>query len=603
MMPDVNSSTTGLLSKATVVITSILLAYASFFFYPRWEKSGSEATISWDVSGYYWYLPAFLIYKDAKKQEFSSRVLGRYRPTGTDFQQVQRLPDAGYVMKYSSGMALMYLPYFAVAHLSAPLFGYPRDGFSPPYQFMIQMGGLVISILGLWYLMKLLLCYFSDQITAITIFLIACGTNYFNYAAIDNGMSHTWLFTIYVFLVLATRSFYNTFRAKYAVTIGLLVGLLVLVRPSEAIACLIPALWGMDSLMPKSISVRLKLIWQQRNRLMLMIVAAFAVVSLQLCYWKYATGSWVYYSYGEQGFSWKHPHILKYSFNYQCGWITYCPMMLVGIAGVVLYALRGTNRVAILSFLLLNFYVVSAWDIWWYGGRAMVQSYVLLAFPVATLTQLVIQRRMYQLLLSPILAAILYFNFWIFLQYHGYGLYDGDTMSKEYFWRVVGRWHVPDNTKTLLDGPDLHEGKIADSTIIFTKRIDTGNGKTIIEPGGETINMVVLGPENKQIPYYSLPLNKGQEKWVRAEAFVRLDEKEHDLWKMPKMLLRLRSNDQIVKDNVVRISRFLEEGQQGKVMLDMQLPDAPFDTLTFTIWNDLSEKHISVGDIRIYTFN
>jgi len=593
----------GLLSKGVVLLTSVLLLVSSFFFYPRWQQRGSEATISWDVSGYYWYLPAFFIYKDAKKQEFSSRILDKYRPTGTDFQQVQRLPDGGYVMKYSSGMALMYLPCFAIAHTVAPLFGYPRDGFSPPYQFMVQLEGLLVSILGLWYLRKLLLLYFTDAVTAITIFLIASGTNYFNYAAVDNGMSHTWLFTIYVFLVLATRSFYNTFQVRYAMTIGLLVGLLVLVRPSEAIACLIPALWGMESLMPRAVIVRLTLIWEQRSKLALMCVAAFAVVSIQLCYWKYATGSWIYYSYGEQGFSWRHPHILKYSFNYQCGWITYCPMMLLGIVAVVLYVMRGTNRVAILTFLLLNFYIVSAWDIWWYGGRAMVQSYALLAFPMATWTQLVIQRRLYQLLLSPILAAILYFNFWIFLQYHGYGLYDGDSMSKEYFWRVVGRWHVPDNTKALLDGPDLYEGNIADSTVIFSQRFDTSTGAILRKPGGETIKAVVLGPEHKQIPYYSIPVKGGEQNWVRAEAYFRIDEMEYELWKMPKMLLRLRNGDQIVKDNVVRIDRFLNEGQQGKVTLDMRLPDAPFDSLTFTVWNDLSDRHISVGDIRIYTFH
>jgi hypothetical protein len=597
------SQSGGIVSKVTVAFISLLLLVASFFFYPRWEHKGSEATISWDVSGYYWYLPAFFIYHDAKKQDFASLILEKYRPTGTDFQQVQRLEDGGYVMKYSSGMALMYIPYFTVAHLTAPLLGYPRDGFSPPYQFMIQLGGLVMSILGLWYLRKLLLHYFSDTVTAITIFLIACGTNYFNYAAIDNGMSHTWLFTLYVFLALATRAFYQSYRIKYALCIGLLLGLMVLVRPSELIACLIPALWGIESIKPRAIQNRLLLVWQKRKQLLLMIAAAFLVVSIQLCYWKYATGSWLFYSYGEQGFSWRHPHLAQYAFNYQCGWITYCPMMLVVIFAIPVFAVRGTNRVAIIGFLLLNYYVVSAWDIWWYGGRAMVQSYAIMVFPLATLVQYAREKRVMKLLFVPVAALILYFNFWMLLQYHGYGLYDGDSMSKKYFWRVVGRWHVPDKTKAWLDGPDFYEAAIADSTIIFSERFDTSRLTVTMQTNGESVKMVTLGPENKQIPYYSMPITKGKHGWVRAEAYFKIDEKEYDLWKMPKMLLRLRNKDQIVKDNVLRINRFLGEGQQGRVSIDMELPDAAFDSLTFTVWNDLSEKHISLGNVKVYTFN
>ena len=592
-----------MLSKLTVIVTGLLLLAASFFFYPRWQHSGGEATISWDVSGYYWYLPAFFIYNDAKKQEFSRHILEKYRPTGTDFQQTMHLPNGNHVMKYSSGMALMYLPFFTIAHITAPIFGYPRDGFSTPYQFLIQLGGLLVSILGLWYLRKLLLHYFTDTVTAITLFIIACGTNYFNYAAIDCGMSHTWLFTLYVFLLLATRAFYRSFQTKYAISIGLLAGLLILIRPSEAIACVIPALWGMESILPGAIRQRLALIWQQRMKLVVMMAAALLVVSVQLCYWKYATGSWIFYSYGEQGFSWRHPHLLKYAFNYQCGWITYCPMVLLGIAGLIPFAARGKNRVAIICFLLVNYYVVAAWDIWWYGGRAMVQSYALWAFPLASLVSFVADRKPARVLFIAVSALLFYFNVWVFLQYHGYGLYDGDSMSKEYFWRVAGRWRGPDYTKALWDGPDLHEGTISDSAVIFSMTFDTCLGPVHLKANGDTIHTVVLGPEMKQVPYYNIPLRPPAQKWVRAEAFFDILEKEHDLWKMPKMLLRLRKGDQVVKDNVVRITRFLEEGQQGKVSIDMQLPDAGFDTLTFTIWNDLSERKIATGDIRVYLFN
>ena len=53
-------------SLITYIILGIGLIVFSLTYYPRYKQGGGEATISWDVSGYYWYLPALFIYKDLK---------------------------------------------------------------------------------------------------------------------------------------------------------------------------------------------------------------------------------------------------------------------------------------------------------------------------------------------------------------------------------------------------------------------------------------------------------------------------------------------------------------------------------------------------------
>ena len=208
-----------MLSRIAYFVSLLVLCYSSFFFYPKWNKQGVEATISWDVSGYYWYLPAIFIYKDVKKLSFKDSIIAKYAPTGTELQQAMPLDNGNYVMKYSSGMAVMYLPFFVVAHVLAVPLGYPADGFSYPYQLAIQFGGLLVSLLGLWLLRRLLLLYYADRVVAITLFLIACGTNYLNYAAVDSGMSHTWLFTIYVSLLL--RRIISSARLGYGMQCSL----------------------------------------------------------------------------------------------------------------------------------------------------------------------------------------------------------------------------------------------------------------------------------------------------------------------------------------------------------------------------------------------
>src|SRR5690606_38307458 len=107
-----------------------------------------------------------------KGQGFKDSLIQKYQPTPPgDPQQVFFDEAAGnYVLKYTSGMAIMEAPFFFIAHFLAPHLDYPADGFSPPYQVMIYLGGLLMTLLGLWYLRKLLLLFYSDKVTGVTLF-------------------------------------------------------------------------------------------------------------------------------------------------------------------------------------------------------------------------------------------------------------------------------------------------------------------------------------------------------------------------------------------------------------------------------------------------
>jgi len=116
-------------------------------WYPKWEKPQTEATLSWDVMGYYLYLPAAIIYKDLKKLSFKDQIIKDYHPT-TGFYQAFLHESGNYVMKYPIGLAILYLPFFLIAHLLAIIGGYPTDGFSLPYQMGISWGSIFMACLG-----------------------------------------------------------------------------------------------------------------------------------------------------------------------------------------------------------------------------------------------------------------------------------------------------------------------------------------------------------------------------------------------------------------------------------------------------------------------
>jgi hypothetical protein len=149
-------------SLLTFLILACGLTIFSLTYYPNYIQGGLEATISWDVSGYYWYLPAIFIYKDLKGLNFSDSIRNA-NGCSPDNQQITNLPNGSKVLKYSSGMAVQYLPFFLLAHLVAKPLGYLADGFSTPYQLAMQLGALLMCLLGLWYLRKLLLEYYKDR--------------------------------------------------------------------------------------------------------------------------------------------------------------------------------------------------------------------------------------------------------------------------------------------------------------------------------------------------------------------------------------------------------------------------------------------------------
>ena len=138
-------------SLISFFLCSILMVVSGSLFYPRWQKGGGEAQLSWDAGGYYWYLPSTFIFHDLKGQSFKDSILQKYTPTPpNDFQYASEIDNSGtYVLKYTMGTALLESPGFFIAHTLAKPLGYDADGFSKPYQFMAYLSSIIFALLGL----------------------------------------------------------------------------------------------------------------------------------------------------------------------------------------------------------------------------------------------------------------------------------------------------------------------------------------------------------------------------------------------------------------------------------------------------------------------
>lgn len=404
--------------------------------------------LSWDVFGYYLYLPAIFIYDDPalEKQDWLDEVMEKYQPSATLYQLVTG-NEGKRVIKYTSGLALIYSPFFLIAHWIAPSMGYPADGFSLPYQLILSFGGILWAIAGLILLRKLLLRLFDDATSAITILLIGFGTNYFQLTAFDGTLlSHNFLFTLYAFLLYTTIRWYDRPTHGRAFQMGLTCGLITLIRPSEIVCLLIPLFWNAGSW--KQFIFRFKIMKTNIFHVLSFVAPAIIIGSVQLLYWKITTGSWIFYSYDNpgEGFRFFPPYIYEFLFSFRKGWFVYTPLMIFAFIGF--YHLHKRSKawnLAILLFVLADLWIVSSWSCWWYAGgsfsaRAMLPAYVLLSLPLASLIEDVLlhRARWFAVFIGLALIVLNLFQTWQFET----GIIDKERMTKDYYWAVFGKTNI-----------------------------------------------------------------------------------------------------------------------------------------------------------------
>jgi hypothetical protein len=163
--------------------------------------------MTWDAFGYYLYLPFTFIYNDISLHNFETvnSIISTYKNTPA-FYQAMQLESGNWVFKYSSGMALLYSPFFFIAHLFAKLGGFAADGFSRPYQIAIHLGSLFYTLCGILFSAKILTRFFKDIISSLTLIVVFLGTNYFLHTSMhaQGAMPHNYLFTLYAVLIWCT---------------------------------------------------------------------------------------------------------------------------------------------------------------------------------------------------------------------------------------------------------------------------------------------------------------------------------------------------------------------------------------------------------------
>ncbi len=426
----------------------------------------TQRPISWDVGGYYLYLPAKFIYHDLEMKDYQKfdSLREKYQISST-FYQVYKTPKNKYIVKYTMGNSFFYMPFFFVGHFIAHVGGYPTDGFSAPYQMAVMWGSFLYGFLALYFARKILLHFFWDGVAAFTLFSIVMGTNLFFSLSLDNLLSHSNLFFLYTVLIWSTIKFHQEPNFKKAAVMGLFGGLIILVRPTDIVSWLIPIFWGVSSFGDLFRKIR-----AQYKYFGVFVVVAVVIFFPQMLYWKMYAGSWLYNSYNNpgEGLDLFGPHTFKFLFSYRKGWLVYTPLMVFAFVGILI-SIKDKSKIFLPLFLFtcINLWLVSSWTCWWYAGsfssRAMVQSYAVFMIPLGFFVQFIASRKkMFSLVGRTALLMVVFFCMFQTWQYAN-GILKFDRMTKAFYWKTFASTkNDPANEKYLLKDKFLGTDTIMD---------------------------------------------------------------------------------------------------------------------------------------------
>jgi hypothetical protein len=275
-------------------------------------------------------------------------------------------------------------------------------------------------------------------------------------------MSHAFSYCLFAIFFYYTIKWYSETTVTNTILLGLTLGLISLIRPTNALVILFFALYKISSFEELK---RRVLFAKERWYLILCIAISCLMVWIpQFLYWKIATGHYLYYSYTDERFYFADPHILDGLFSFRKGWLVYTPIMIFALIGLFVNDNRmKEQRIALISFMMLNIYIVFSWWCWWYGGtfgqRSLIESYALLALPLASFITIVIKKK---IIVKSIFSSLCLFCIWlnIFQTYQfEFKSLHWDGMNKKLYFKQFGKLDRIEDFDELVHWPNYDQAR------------------------------------------------------------------------------------------------------------------------------------------------
>lgn len=444
--------------KKSLILVFLIVFFSAYTIFNKKDYKKENSVIFWDVISYYSYLPATFIYNDLSL-EFTEKKPDFW----LDKFWYSKTPIKKNIIKTSMGLSFLYSPFFFLAHIYAKNSEYEANGFTIPYKVFLLISILFYYFIGLIYLVLTLKKLFQDKVVAITIGCIGFGTNIYWLSAYSSyPLPHIYNFSLFAIFVYYAINWVDSPKYFNSILLGLVLGLISLIRPTNLLIIIFLFLWGVTSL--EDFFTRIKALFNNFLKIFLMIIVCISIWIPQLLYWKQVSGDWFYFSYGkEEGFFFLYPEIINGLFSYRNGLLVYTPILFFAFYGI--YIIKYKYKIAflsILAFTIINIYIILSWWCWWYvgfGNRAFIDSYSIMAIPLGFFIESTFNfSRLKKILVYFIIGILIILNQVQAYQYTK-SIIHFDSMNKNAYWAGFMKLTKPDTLKYLLTPPDYEKAR------------------------------------------------------------------------------------------------------------------------------------------------
>ncbi len=288
--------------------------------------------------------------------------------TGIQVDVIMRdIPQMTYA--FAVGTSILWLPFFLLGHALVLLLNelgasFPVNGYSYLEEALVCLGSLLYGCTGLWLCYRLAREYVKDAVALWSTLIVTLGTSVFYYFIFEPSMSHAVsLFACALYFYTLWKTFaqpntphtsaqHTTIRTADLCLLGATVGLMTLVRWQNSVflVALWPFLWsrwrsGVSSLTRTS----QELFW--------IGLSAALIFIPQLLFWKVTLGTWLTIPQGSGFVDFLHPRIVEVLFTLQHGLLSWTPLVVLCLGGVVYFARRHTMGLAMMLSFLAMLYV------------------------------------------------------------------------------------------------------------------------------------------------------------------------------------------------------------------------------------------------------
>lgn len=311
------------------------------------------------------------------------------------------------------GSAVLWAPFYLLAHLAVTVFGGTADGYSWPYLAAVCYASALYALLGALLMHDALRRHggFAEPAASWSPAALWLATPILYYATLAPGFSHApslFAVSLLVWLWLEARQREGGQATWWWALTGAAGGLCALVREQDGLFLVAPALDLVFTTLEKRS-------WKEGLRLGIALAAAAVVVFLpQLAVYKVLTGAYAPSKMVSGKMDYSSPHFLEVLFDPGHGLFVWSPLLLVATLGLVLAIRRGPPRVPALLGVafLLQVWVCGALYTWQqagaFGARRFVATTPVFAWGLAAVLAALVK----PLKRSGVAALVFVFTWW-----------------------------------------------------------------------------------------------------------------------------------------------------------------------------------------------